>query len=348
LEIKNIRMNDNIKALDLTFYDAENKPFRIHGVYRYGEKLIRLPKEVAEKCNPGVVFHHDNSAGGRVRFITDSMHIAISADMEVKEDSPHFSVMAMCGFDMYEKKENGEHIFVSSFVPPRDVKDGYSGVISFEEKRLREITINMPSYNDVYKLYIGLDKDAVLKEAPDYKYKTPIVYYGSSITQGSSASRPGMSYENIITRRLDTEYINLGFSGSAKAEEAISEYIRNLDMSIFVYDYDHNAPTIEHLENTHERMFKEFRSKNPTTPVIMMTRPNFVQNEDMKKRVEIVIKTYNNALNSGDKNVYFINGKDLMKYCGNEGTAENTHPNDFGFYSMGKVLGDLIEEILNK
>ena len=68
----------------------------------------------------------------------------------------------------------------------------------------------------------------------------------------------------------------------------------------------------------------------------------------MKKCVEIIRKTYNNALLNGDKNVYFINGKDLMKYCGNEGTAENTHPNDLGFYSMAKVLGDLIEEILNK
>lgn len=348
MDTANLRIDDKIKVLDLCFYDAEEKPFRIHGVYRCGEKLIRLPKEVAEKCNPGVVFHHDNSAGGRVRFVTDSKHVAISAEMEVKEDSPHFSVMAMCGFDMYEKIESGEHIFVSSFVPPRDIKDGYSGLISFEEKRLREITINMPSYNDVYKLYIGLEKGSVLKMAPDYKYTSPIVYYGSSITQGSSASRPGMSYENIITRRLDTEYLNLGFSGSAKAEEAISEYISGLDMSIFVYDYDHNAPTAEYLESTHERMFKEFRSKNPEIPVIMMTKPNYVQSTSMKKCVEIIRKTYNNALLNGDKNVYFINGKDLMKYCGNEGTAENTHPNDLGFYSMAKVLGDLIEEILNK
>ena len=346
MDINNIKLDENIRKLGLTFYDAESKPFKIHGVYRDGAKLIRLPKEVAEKCNDGVVFHHDNSAGGRVRFVTDSEIVAISADMEVKEDSPHFSVMAMCGFDMYQKLEDGSHQYVGSFVPPRTVKTGYSSFIRFEEKKLREITINMPSYNDVYKLYIGLEEGAKLESASDYKYKTPIVYYGSSITQGSSASRPGMSYENIITRRLDTDYINLGFSGSAKGEKAISEYISKLNMSIFVYDYDHNAPTNEYLMATHERMFKEFRMAQPDTPVIMLTKPNFVQSKSQLETAATVKRTYDNAVNNGDKNVYFINGKDLMALCGNEGTAENTHPNDFGFYSMAKVLGDLIEKIL--
>ena len=87
----------------------------------------------------------------------------------------------------------------------------------------------------------------MLKDAPEYRIKKPVVYYGSSITQGGCASKPGSSYESILSRRFDCDYINLGFSGTAKGEDEIVDYIKGLEMSVFVMDYDHNAPTTEHL-----------------------------------------------------------------------------------------------------
>ena len=128
-------------------------------------------------------------------------------------------------------------------------------MIRFDKKTEREITINFPLYSSVADLYIGLDETAVLKKSLGYKHKKPIVFYGSSITQGGCASRPGNAYESIISRALQTDYINLGFSGNAKAEDEIAQYIKDLDMSVFIYDYDHNAPNLKHLEDTHQRMF---------------------------------------------------------------------------------------------
>ena len=171
------------------------------------------------------------------------------------------------------------------------------------------------------------------------------MYYGSSITQGGCASRPGMSYQAIVSRRFDYDYINLGFSGNAKAEDTIIDYIKNLDMSIFIYDYDHNAPTVEHLANTHEKMFKAIREAHPNLPIIMMSRPKFKLTDLEEQRLEIIKTTYNNAIASGDKNVYLITGKELTALCGNEGTVDNCHPTDFGFASMAKAVGDVIEKI---
>ena len=119
-----------------------------------------------------------------------------------------------------------------------------------------------------------------------------------------------------------------------------------MDMSAFVYDYDHNAPDTAHLEATHEKMFKKIRDANPTLPIIMMPRPQFYLTADEEKRFEIIKKTYQNALDAGDKNVYLLTGKELMALAGDEGTVDNCHPTDFGFASIAKAVGDLIEKII--
>jgi hypothetical protein len=116
-------------------------------------------------------------------------------------------------------------------------------------------------------------------------------------------------YTSIISRELDINYINLGFSGNALAEKEISDYIKGLDMSIFVYDYDHNAPTLEHLQNTHERMFKEIRQAHPNLPIIIASRPKYYLTKEEKVRFKVIKQTYDNAIANGDKNVYLLGGK---------------------------------------
>ena len=211
---------------------------------------------------------------------------------------------------------------------------------------MREITINFPLYCSVNELFIGVSEQATLCAPQPYKYEKAIVYYGSSITQGGCASRPGMSYESIVSRRLNADHINLGFAGYARGEDEIAEYISNLEMSCFVYDYDHNAPTVEHLKNTYEKMFKKIRQKNLDIPIIMMSRPKFYLTNEEEERLSIIKTTYNNAIENGDKNVYLIEGSKLMEFAGNEGTVDNCHPNDLGFASMAKVVGDVLEKIL--
>jgi len=338
---KNFVVETKIEKEDIKFYDADELPFKIYGLMRENGKYRRMPEKVAKTVNDGVYSLHTNTAGGRVRFITDSNYIAINTVMNSCGKMPHFAFTGSIGFDLY----SGE-TFKKSFVPPVNIESGYESIIEFEERKLREITINFPLYSGVDKLYIGLQKDATVKEASPYKNKKPIVYYGSSITQGGCASRPGMSYESIISRELNYDYINLGFSGSARAEDEIAEYISNLPMSLFVYDYDHNAPTVDHLKSTHEKLFLKFREKNPDVPVIFMTAPKYYfPNESWQKRRNIIEQTYKNALSKGDKNVYFTDGKQLMELCGNEGTVDSVHPTDFGFNSMARALIKIIKNI---
>ena len=179
-----------------------------------------------------------------------------------------------------------------------------------------------------------------------YRIEKPVVYYGSSITQGGCASRPGSAYESILSRRFSCDHINLGFSGNAKGEKEMAEYISGLDMAVFVYDYDHNAPSVEHLQMTHEPMFKRIRSAHPDLPIVMMSRPRPKLSPKEEQRLEIIRTTYRNALQSGDRNVYLIDGRTLMQMAGNEGTVDTDHPTDFGFTSMAKTISEVFEQIL--
>ena len=195
-------------------------------------------------------------------------------------------------------------------------------------------------------LYIGLRKDAYLGEPAPYLHKTPVVYYGSSITQGGCASRPGLSYQSILSRKLDTEYVNLGFSGSCKAEDAMIRYLCEQEMSVFVYDYDHNAPTPEYLAETHEKLYKALRFTKPDLPIVLMSRPKFTLNEDDRRRLRIIEKTYDNAKAAGDDNIYLLDGPTLMALAGDEGTVDGCHPNDLGFFSMAAALEPVLRKLV--
>ena len=343
---KNFLVDQEIDKTGLAFYSPEKPPFRLYGVKREGDRFYRIPPSVAESVSEGVLTLAKHTSGGRVRFMTDSENIAIKARLINAGAGSNQSSMGRSGFDFYV-----DNVYAWSFLPPAEVPYGYESMKNLEEKKDRLITLNMPSYCGVYEFYIGLDEDARVWEAPDYTYEKPIVYYGSSITQGGCASRPGANYQNWISRALDTNYINLGFSGNAKAEIEIANYIAGLDMSVFVYDYDHNAPTVEFLRETHERMFKIIRDKRPDLPILLVSAPiapspRKGRDTEMFERRDVVKATYERALAKGDKKVWFISGDEFFLEVGNEFTCDHTHPTDLGFYFMAKKMIPVIGEML--
>jgi hypothetical protein len=253
------------------------------------------------------------------------------------------------GFDLYiDDPKTGKSTFHRAFVPPYDMTDGYISKISFKTKELRYFTIHFPCYNDVTELLIGLDVGAHLGEGLGYLDVAPIIYYGSSITQGGCASRPGTCYTNTVSRILGVDHINLGFSGNAKAEDVMCDYLSTLDASVFVCDYDHNTPSAEHLRNTHYKLYETVRAAHPTLPYVMISRPDYRHHDDSPERKRIIMQSFKRARDAGDTNVYFIDGSkffegDMWDSC----TVDSTHPNDLGFYFMTRKIGRVIAQVLN-
>ena len=338
---KNFEIKTNIAKSDVRFHNVLSLPFRVDGVFYEDGKFRRMPRETARSVSPGVYALHANTAGGRIRFKTDSPYVARSVVMANVGKMPHFALCGSAGFDLYCDGK-----YFKSFIPPFDITDGYEGIIELGSCAMREITVNMPLYSDVCEMYVGLAEGSQILAPTPYRTEKPVVFYGSSVTQGGCASRPGTCYQGFLSRALDCNYVNLGFSGSAYGEDAMADYIASLDMSAFVYDYDYNAPSIEHLEATHERMFKKIREANPSLPIIIITMPKSELNKTELLRFEIIKRTYENALGAGDENVYFIDGRTLLSLAPGDCTVDSTHPTDLGFCSMASVIKKALEPLL--
>ena len=344
---KNFVIPADVQRDGAVFYNVTEKPFSVHGLIRENDAWARMPAAIADNVNDGVKALAHNTAGGRVRFVTDSPYVIIKTVQPEMSMFSHMAFAGKCGFDLYSGTGASAR-YIKSFIPQIGKKGGFEAVIDIGDKRERLLTIDFPLYDNVTDLYIGLLDTATLSAAPDYTVTKPIVYYGSSITQGGCASRAGNSYQGFISRWLDADYINLGFSGSARGEKIIADYIASLDMSCFVLDYDHNAPTNEHLANTHEALFKCVRAAHPDIPIIVMNRPKRILNDMELNRLNIIKRTVENAEMAGDKNAYFVSGQELMKLCTDEGTVDGTHPTDLGFYSMAKCLEPILRSVLIK
>lgn len=334
---------------NIVYYDVKKAPFKIYGLDKEAlsrGEYRRIPADVAEATSANVVVLSKNTAGGRIRFSTDSDVMYIRAKTAIDDSSIHSALMARAGFDVYvDTCDRGPIYFDSTKVPLSQCTD-YNIEVAIP-KGMKEITINMPLYGDVVSVEIGLCEGAFIGEHRDYKFEKPIVFYGSSITQGGCVSRPGKLYSAIISRKLDHNFTCLGFSGSAKAEDAMVEYLASLDMAAFVSDYDHNAPTPEYLRETHHKLYEKIREKHPDIPYYMITKPDFRYEPDCIARRTVVMESYLKAYNKGDRKVYFIDGSAFFNGLPlSDATVDRCHPTDDGQRRMADYIGDVIAKTM--
>ena len=355
MDIKKIDSNfilKNVNRTDIIWRDCREQPFSIHGVYfdKCADKFIRMPLEVAEKVSDGVKYLATFSPGGRIRFRTNSPHIALRVvECKTFDIMSHMPISGEYGFSIYVDKKF--HKFIS---PCQWDIEGKTDFITFDgivslNKEFHDIEIYMPMYQSVKEVIIGLNEQAEVLPPKAYRHAKPVVFYGSSITQGGCVSHSGNDYVNLLSRWLDTDVINLGFSGKAKGEQAMADYLATLDASVFMIDYDHNATTVDDLERTHYPLYKTIRQKNPNTPIVFSSRPDFENGADGDKRREIILESYKKAVAEGDEFVDFIDGETLFdKEDRDCCTVDGCHPNDLGFYRMAKNILPTLDKWLNK
>lgn len=323
-------------------YNEFSKELKVEGIYRFEETHIfrRYTDEIVKKY-PRLEEFDRRSTGARVRFCTDSKKIRIEIRVS--------SVSVDRGMSFYQA--NTGYVFSGAYSSSRyrgllSADNTYeSNVISgeFDNDGMNEFTVFLPRNSHTEGFTLFTDDDASVLPPAEHKLSLPFVFYGSSITEQGLTSAP-FAYASLLSRFFDADFYNFGASGNAQGEDEVAEYLGGIKKSVFFYDYDHNAPSAEHLERTHERFFMKFREKDPETPVIAASRPSN-DTPDFEKRAEIVRRTVENAVKRGDKNVYFLDGKTLFgdtdpALC----TTDVTHPNDLGHYMMAKTTEKFIRE----
>ena len=347
---------------DIEWFSIRELPFSIHGIFFSEEEGLfrRIPKDVAQATNPGVAALSACTAGGRVRFMTDSPYIAVRLEEPFAFPFSHMTVLCKFGVSLFT-----EHQFAGTVMPSYgqivkgDPNLGGSGKIIFDGIKYPHVAGNgaylteifLPLYGAIHSIYVGVKKGSSVLPPRAYTHPVPVVFYGSSITQGGCAAKPGDDYISRLCRLLDTEILNLGFSGNAKGEQVMAEYIAQQKASVYVLDYDYNAPTAEHLQKTHYPLYETVRKRNPDTPIIMMTMPTIETHENREwyqGRGEVILETIEKAKANGDKNVYFVDCHGCFGVLENGecGTMDGTHPDSLGFLRMAERVYPVLEQLL--
>ena len=331
-------------------YSIFDAPVRVYGIpgFQKNKKLERFPEELRKQLCPDDASQLSHiltrTVGARAAFRTNSKNVRIDMKLKTLQHDVGMSRYACSSAAVYTGKGD-EQIFRGLAVPGFD---DMTGDIAFIKEDITEdVMIFFPRNEIVEDIIITLDDGAKILPPTPYKYEKPVVFFGSSITEGGHAGLVTNAYTALLSRWLDFEYYNFGLSGNCRGQTEIGEYICSLAPSVLVFDYDHNAPDADFLRRTHERFFRFIRERMPYLPVILMSAPNFEHMPEAKERREIIKTTYKNALDSGDENVYFIDGEEFFGaterfVC----TTDTTHPNDYGFHKMARVIEPVLKGIL--
>lgn len=313
----------------------------------------RLPAKAHGMVRPAVwdrLSHH--SSGMCVRFVTDAP--AISARWRLRFPDlalPHMPATGVSGLDLYTRADKLLWRWAGVGKPERQNND--SCLVTGLDPGRREYMLYLPLYNGVERVAVGVDKNAFIAPAPPRRAsrRRPICFYGTSITQGGCASRPGMAYPAIIGRRLDWPFINLGFSGNGKAEPEMAELLAELDPALYVLDCLTNMDE-ESVAERIEFMVKTLRAGHPLTPIVIVEcvrRTN--EGVVAEKRNIASVRTlamheaFDRLIAQGVERLYVVREERLTGSDG-EGTVDSMHATDLGFSRMADALTPVLNALL--
>jgi len=276
---------------------------------------------------------HD-CAGLLLRFRTDADSLLV--DWDGGGGMPHFAPTGVSGLDLYVLKD-GRWVYDWTARPDtgRTVRRIGKRIKNHE---MRDCIINLPLYHGVTRLELGLPAGAKLYSLPPPPGK-PVVIYGTSITQGGCASRPGMAHSQILGRWLNREMINLGFSGNGMMEPEVANLLAELDPAVYVIDCIPNVGNaIGHLTVP---FVKILRGKHPLTPILLVEDPresNALANDSLGMQFKLLT-------DGGDHEVFLLRGKGMLEEDG-ESTVDGVHATDLGFLRMARHFRPAIEVLL--
>lgn len=299
----------------------------------------RVPQNVFDVLSVGGKQTANFSAGARVCFSSPTPEITVKIEIDKCERVGALPLGCIAACDLYI---NGKY---RATYGPTDF-----GITEYEftfENTGGDIMIYLPIFSSLKNIEITGD---IRDEVKGYAHKTPIAFYGSSITAGVAASRPGKSYPAILSQRLDTDFLNFGVPGGCRGEALFAQYINSFDISMLIMEYDHNAFHAEELEERHECFFKTVREAKPELPILILSKPDFFNDhENNARRRDVIYRTYSNAQAAGDRNVYFLDGSWL--YAGRsivDSTVDGIHPKDETFEHFADILEPIIKTILKR
>ena len=343
-----------------------NEPFQLAGFpWSDSDRVFRrLPLHLPKPLPPAVELLSWCTAGGQVRFTSDTDILKVKVRLREQfgmDCAPpagpygfeHMAHTGVSGFDLYLGEPGAERFYgVTRF--PSGAQEYECQLLGRSGREPLSFILNFPLFNGVEELHVGIGADASIEAPPPYRIDRPVVVYGTSITHGGCASRPGACYTNILSRRLNVPFVNLGFSGSGQGEREVAEATATIrNPALFILDYEANSGG--KMDGTLPGFIEALRASHPEVPILVVSRIRFAK-ESLKSepgmrragnRCRTYQQSYVNMLRAaGDLHVHFFDGARLLGRDYDECTVDGVHATDLGFFRMAGKLAPVIQDLL--
>ena len=344
---KNAVITNGVKWIDGRYLPIEGRAF--DDTERYYD---RLPANVTTNVNGGVRSMKHHTSGMLFRFRTDSKKLSFKwVPYNAGLSMDHMPSTGVSGIDVYRFDEKaGAWRYLCTGRIWDAVK---GGSLQVPWRPGEACIVNLPLYNGVKSFELGIDPEAKVEALGPRKsgVDRPVVFYGTSITHGGCASRPGLGFVNIVGRDLDVPVVGLGFSGSGWMELEMSEHLAKIDASCYVLDCLWNMCLKEKkdprrsVEGNYEKFIRNLRTKRPGVPIIMAEHCDVYGNKKNDKDL-FIRGLYEKLVAEGWTDLVYLPNDEM--YTGDyEGTVDGCHPNDLGMMSMAKAFGKAVREALH-
>ncbi len=334
------------------FHDAAGFPLLGKATQQSGGMYERFPDSLKSISRPPLWELSRNSAGLAVRFRSNTGRIDLKWEVMLDRHMNHMTDVGVKGLDLYcWEEDKGRWRYVNSARP--EGKRTQTTVIADMKAEYREYMLYTPLYDGLLSLFIGVDSIAELTH-PILQFPhrdKPVVFYGTSILQGGCASRPGMAHTNIISRRLNRECVNLGFSGNAFLDYEVAHIMAQVDAGIYVLDFVPNA-SVEQMEERMESFYRIIREKRPETPVLFVEDPLFTHTlfsrfmaKEVQRKNETLNRIFETLKEKGEKNIYLVSSEQMIGDDG-EATVDGIHFTDVGMMRYADLVCPMIKALL--
>ena len=311
--------------------------------------LWRFPERMKEDLPEGIFDAGRQTAGVRLRLRTDASSLSLRARYFGYDTYPNLTRFNLQGMAAYV-----DGICWSARVPAEAAGEVELSMFEGVPRMMREVCIYLPLYGPVDMLGIGVDDGARFEPPREFSVSDPVVFYGTSITQGGCASRPGLSYQGMLARKLNIDYANFGFSGRGKCEREVAVALAEIETSCFVLDVGQNNG-VPDLRERFAPFLEVLREAQPETPVLATT-PIFYNAElwskghirDVEEKRGIIRSAVKKRHEAGDHSVFLLEARDYLGSNFTEGAVDGGHPNDLGFAQMTAGMAPRLAEILGQ
>ncbi len=316
------------KVLGLHWFD-ENKP-----------KLWRMPAATFDALPSGVKRQAKAPSGGRILFRCNAGSLGLRVLPQSKGSLSYLDVYV-----------NGRYL--RSVAAEAANTEASLTLFTGLDRQEKEIVVYLPYRQELVVQAVGVDKDTVFGE-PRHSFSRPlpIVFYGSSVCQGSGAYKPGMTYEAILGRELNVDFVNLGFGGAGKAEANVVDLVNSIPACCYVFDLGKSYGMQD--KTAYKRMLQAVRASHPDVPLMCVTPITSsleMHSEEYSRRSlhtrTVMREAVQELLQAGDKKVYLLEGPDLLGFDDHDGLSrDGVHPTDYGYSLIARRLSPTLKKLL--